>query len=224
MLWHVARFEFGQHLRSLSTWLSCTLFGAIAYLLCIAAAGAFESVNLGLGTGGDVHIHRLALGAQSNPSSADRTLHFHTFALPTPLAAGAATTLDFDLEYAPRGFTNDRDEGMVVLDNGSFIVNTDYLPHIGYSKNFRELTDADERRKRGLPPRPRMADVEDAEARQNTFFTDADWLTLAATACTSADQVALMPGTGHGQKSRVEYPGQAAGRESHPRCRHRSPL
>src|SRR5262245_54389086 len=57
MLWHVARFELGQHLRRLSTWLYCIIFCAIAYLLCIAAAGAFESVDLGLGTGGKVMVN-----------------------------------------------------------------------------------------------------------------------------------------------------------------------
>jgi ABC-2 type transport system permease protein len=80
-----------------------------------------------------------------------------------------------------------------VVGNGSFIHGT-YLPVLGYHADA-ELGDDDERRKRGLPAKPRMADLYDRAARQRNYLSaDGDWITFNASVCTSPDQVAFVPG------------------------------
>src|SRR5204862_8238000 len=68
------------------------------------------------------------------------------------------------------------------------------LPVLGYQRG-RELGDDDERRKRGLPARERMADLDDPVARQENYLSsDADWITAGVTVCTLPGQIALAPG------------------------------
>ncbi len=54
MLLTVARFEFGQRLKRLSTWIYFTLFLAIGVLFFLAAAGTFQNITGSFGTGGKV--------------------------------------------------------------------------------------------------------------------------------------------------------------------------
>jgi ABC-2 type transport system permease protein len=140
----------------------------------------------------DVKIHALSLGELTRPTGADHRLDFYTFAMRRPLAPGAEAELAFDLEYRPVGFKN-RGAGGVVMGNGSFIHNT-YLPTLGYFPNV-ELADDDERRKRGLSPKPRMADLHDPAQRQRNYISvDGDWINLSASVCTAPDQIAFIPG------------------------------
>ncbi len=53
----IALFELNNGLRRISTYVYFTLFLALGYLMVIAAGGAFQSVNIGLGTGGKVVIN-----------------------------------------------------------------------------------------------------------------------------------------------------------------------
>lgn len=140
----------------------------------------------------DVTVHRLALGASERPTTSDARVGFHTFALGAPLPPGGATRLEFDLELRARGFENGTASTSVV-ENGTFFSSGE-LPHIGYAADG-ELADDDARRKQGLPPRARMADLDDAAARRNTYVSsDADWINLTTTVSTSPDQLAVAPG------------------------------
>ncbi len=140
----------------------------------------------------DVTIHRLAVGSVAKPTTSDARVGFHTFTLPAPLPPGAATWLEFDLELRPHGFQNGQASTSIV-GNGTFF-SSDNLPHIGYVAEA-ELSDDDARRKQGLAPRARMADVDDLAARQNTYVaSDADWINLTTTVSTSGDQLAVAPG------------------------------
>jgi ABC-2 type transport system permease protein len=141
-------------------------------------------------------VKRLALAGQGRPgqsaSKLDDRLQFYTFALPQPLAPGATADLEFDLEQRPRGFKNSGARGLV-MGNGTFI-HSPYLPLLGYHPGA-ELSDDDDRRKRGLPPKLRAADLYDNAARQRNYVSrDAHWITFAASACTAADQLAVIPG------------------------------
>jgi ABC-2 type transport system permease protein len=148
------------------------------------------TIHLNLVT--DVKIHALGVGGRERPTRADDRLDFYSFDLPRPLAPGAQDTLAFDLEYTPRGFKNGG-AGGVVVGNGSFIHST-YLPTLGYAPQV-ELDDDSDRRKRGLPLKPRMPDLEDQPNRQRNYISvDGDWITFAASACTAPDQVAFIPG------------------------------
>jgi hypothetical protein len=123
----------------------------------------------------------------------DTELGYRIYRLAAPLAADEKTTLTFDVGFAERGF-KERGSSTSVVGNGSFMHSPTFLPRIGYDPGG-ELSDPNERRKRGLPERVRMADLDDLAARQNTYISrEADWIRFAATVSTSADQIALAPG------------------------------
>ena len=126
--------------------------------------------------------------------SFDRRLGVAIYKLKTPLAPGASMPFNFDLDYAPRGFTNGTGETFLV-HNGSFF-NSSVLPHFGYQTG-EQLTDRNDRRKYGLKSdAPRMPPLGDEKARANTYIAnDADWISFDTTVSTAADQTALAPGT-----------------------------
>jgi ABC-2 type transport system permease protein len=123
----------------------------------------------------------------------DAELGYRIYRLPTPLAPESKLPFRFDLTFVEPGFKAGGSDTSIVY-NGSFFHNSRYVPHFGYDPSI-ELTDPNDRRKRGLPERPRMAQLEDEAARSNTYIsTEADWIDFRATVSTSADQIALAPG------------------------------
>ena len=140
----------------------------------------------------ELTVHRLAVAGQDAAAEKDSRLGLSTYRLPEPLAPGAKAELTFDLEYSARGFKNGS-QPTEVVENGTFINNL-ALPHLGYQESY-ELSDEDTRRRFGLAPKERMADVNDLKARMNTYIaSDSDWVTFEATVSTSPDQIALAPG------------------------------
>ena len=124
--------------------------------------------------------------------SEDRAMDVAVFRMTQPLAPGAEGSLDFELSYTPHGFTNGAAPTFVV-SNGSFL-NSGMLPHFGYDEGA-ELSDDNTRRKFGLAPKPRMADLNDSAARANTYISnDSDWVDFDAVLSTSPDQIAIAPG------------------------------
>lgn len=126
--------------------------------------------------------------------SNDKALGFVIYKLKTPLAPGASMSFDFDLSYAPKGFTNEAGDHFLV-HNGTFF-NNQVLPQFGYQAKY-QLTDRNDRRKYGLNEKgPRMPKLGDQKARANTYISnDADWISFDTTVSTAADQIALAPGT-----------------------------
>jgi ABC-type transport system involved in multi-copper enzyme maturation permease subunit len=123
----------------------------------------------------------------------DEELGIWIYRLDPPLAPGAEMPVTFDLTFVEPGFKAGGSDSSIV-HNGSFFHNSRYVPHFGYEPSG-ELSDPNERRKRGLPERARMADLEDETARKDTYITtEADWIDFRATVSTSADQIALAPG------------------------------
>ncbi|MCD4797346.1 MAG: ABC transporter permease, partial [Candidatus Cloacimonetes bacterium] len=81
-----------------------------------------------------------------------------------------------------------------IVSNGTFINNGLFMPSLGYSSRY-EVQDEKQRKKYGLPPVERMADVNDAKARMNHYISrDSDWVNFEATVSTSEDQIAITPG------------------------------
>ena len=159
------------------------------YRLTNKTGAPLFTVYVGLGT--ETIVHRLAIGGLDK-ASVDQPLGIRTFQLATPLAPAAEITLEFEIEIRSRGFKNS-DPDTSIVENGTFF-STGELPQIGYQSGA-ELTDDDERKKHGLGPKERMADVADLSARKNNYVSsDADWVTFAATVSTSADQLAVAPG------------------------------
>jgi ABC-2 type transport system permease protein len=80
--------------------------------------------------------------------------------LEQPLAPGDTLNFDFEFHYAPHSFYHA--SSSMVMGNGTFI-NNDIFPSIGYNENS-ELTENTARVEYGLPPRPRLAKVDDKAA------------------------------------------------------------
>ncbi|MDH4106088.1 MAG: M1 family aminopeptidase, partial [Gammaproteobacteria bacterium] len=81
-----------------------------------------------------------------------------------------------------------------IVDNGTFLDNTEIAPILGMDRNG-VLQDRAKRRKYGLVPELRPAKLEDERARNfNGLRHDSDWVMSDITVSTSADQVAIAPG------------------------------
>ena len=112
--------------------------------------------------------------------------------LSQPLQPGDSVRMDFQYTYQPRGFENSDVETDVVA-NGSFF-NSGNLPGLGYSEEA-ELSENTARKKYGLKPKPRMANVNDQKARMNNYISnDADWIRFQTQISTDSDQTAIAPG------------------------------
>ena len=85
------------------------------------------------------------------------------------MAPGAAMDFDFEIEYAQHGFPASGGQTAVVY-NGTFF-NNSVLPQFGYIER-RQLSDRNDRRKYGLPEIPRMAPIDDLDARANTYIVE----------------------------------------------------
>jgi ABC-2 type transport system permease protein len=125
--------------------------------------------------------------------SEDKYLGYTIYRLKTPLAPGASMNFDFDMQYAPKGFTNSP-EGTFLAYNGTFF-NSGVLPQFGYQTE-EQITDRNDRRKYDLTGEvPRMPKLGDEKARANTYISnDADWISFDTTVSTAADQIAVAPG------------------------------
>jgi len=122
----------------------------------------------------------------------DREVGYRIYRLTEPLAPGATMDVQFDVSVITRGFVNGA-SNVRLVGNGTFFDNTHYVPRFGYDPH-EELTDPDDRKDNGLPPRPRLPAVDDPVAARNPFTRDADRVTFEATLSTTLDQIAIAPG------------------------------
>jgi len=122
----------------------------------------------------------------------DREVGYRIYRLPKPLAPRATMDVRFDISVVTRGFVN-ATSNVRLVRNGTFFDSTHYVPRFGYDPQ-EELTDPDDRKDNGLPPRPRLPAVDDPVAARNPFTRDADRVTFEATLSTSLDQIAIAPG------------------------------
>jgi hypothetical protein len=123
----------------------------------------------------------------------DKKFGFRILKLAQALPPGGRLPLDFVVDVRRPGFSNGGSPDTINL-NGTFFNNRAFFPLIGYQRD-RELTDRNERRKRGLGEPERMARLEDKAARANSMFgADADWINFETVVSTSGSQIALAPG------------------------------
>ncbi|MGH1342369.1 MAG: ABC transporter permease subunit [Nannocystales bacterium] len=123
----------------------------------------------------------------------DVEIGYRIYRLTSPLEPGGSMEVQFESRYEEPGFKNSGTNTDIV-ENGTFFHNDRYMPHFGYNPDL-EMSDADERRKRGLPEKARMLPVDDMGGRANTYVSrEADWIDFEATVSTSLDQIALAPG------------------------------
>jgi hypothetical protein len=137
-------------------------------------------------------IHRLDFTPAARMESEDRLVYGRLYRMREPFPPGASGTLEFDMEGVPRGFSASGAE-TYAEPNGTFL-NEGVMPQFGYEPDD-ELDSERTRRKHGLPPKPRVADIHDMEARRNNYISsDADWVTYDAVISTDAGQIAVAPG------------------------------
>jgi ABC-2 type transport system permease protein len=160
------------------------------YRLRNRTAAAIDSVHVDYPA--SLKLNRLVLSRPSRRMLWDRDGGYAILALAQPLAPGDSVELRWELEKPNRGFTNETEYGPV-LGNGTFFT-SQLLPTVGYNPDS-EIQDEDERKRRGLKPRERVAALGDREARMRNFVSrDADWMGFQATIGTSGDQTAVAPG------------------------------
>ncbi|MEE4246208.1 MAG: M1 family aminopeptidase, partial [Kangiellaceae bacterium] len=130
-----------------------------------------------------------------NSTEVDRDDKFYTtwVKFDKPLQPGETSRLDFTYERANRGFV-DRGADTRVVENGSFVNNSEIFPHFGYNGGL-QLADRHERRKRGLPAPERLPKLED-ESQYGTNFIgkEADFINFETIVSTSEEQFAISPG------------------------------
>lgn len=139
----------------------------------------------------DRQLNLVDLGGETL-SMHDADLGYRIYRLAKPLQPGEERRIHFRINQHPDGITAHQAPTNLV-DNGSFFNSSD-LPSFGYNQRV-QITDRNERRKRGLGEPTRMPKLEDQAARANNYVSDdADWLDFRSTICTAPDQVALAPG------------------------------
>lgn len=112
----------------------------------------------------------------------------------TPLSPGARATLHFETRRERRGFRH-RAVDTRIVDNGTFLDNSELTPTLGPDREAF-LQDRADRRKQGLAPESRLPSLEDDGARVvNVLRRDSDWVTTDITVSTAADQQPIAPGT-----------------------------
>jgi hypothetical protein len=126
----------------------------------------------------------------------DSALYLRFYKIQPALAPGDSMLLTFKTVYAAEGFENEL-SNTNITQNGTFFNNTDISPSFGYNAGG-ELSDKNKRKKKGLPEKSRMPalDTTNLKARSDQYLSgDADWVNVETTISTSADQVAIAPGS-----------------------------
>jgi hypothetical protein len=140
----------------------------------------------------DIEARSLTLDRGARPVLQDTELNYRIYALEQPLAPGDSMRLEFDVAYRPRGFPN-HNVPTAVVRNGAYF-DRRWLPIIGYLPSL-EVTNAEMRRRLGLPPRPPLPSVDDAEAMLRLTSADDDLVQTDVIIGTAPNQIAVTPGT-----------------------------
>jgi aminopeptidase N len=118
---------------------------------------------------------------------------YRIYRLEPAMQPGETREVRFTTTLEERGFPNSRPLTRIV-DNGSFIDNSEITPNIGVSRDAF-LKDRAKRRKYGLPSDLRPPKLEDDSGRvRNLFSAASDWVDADITVTTDADQTPIAPG------------------------------
>lgn len=126
----------------------------------------------------------------------DQRFGYSIIKLKQPLTPGATLSLDFTIQVRNPGFTNSGEPDTINY-NGTMFTIENFFPHFGYDQTV-EISDRNERRKRGLGEPHVMPKLDDRAAQMSNFWklngVEADFIDFEATVSTSADQMAIAPG------------------------------
>lgn len=139
----------------------------------------------------DTEVHAVSLQGATPARTFDR-FNYRVYRFATPMQPGERRTLTFRTEVSQRGFRASGNTTRIV-DNGTFIDNSDFAPTLGMDRSG-VLRDRATRRKYGLPAELRMAKLEDDSARRRNYVGNVDWVRSDITVTTVADQTPIAPG------------------------------
>jgi len=126
-------------------------------------------------------------------SDIDHKYNIAWLSFDTPLAPGASVHMQIELLRSNPGF-KDSDVDVLLVENGTFINNSELLPVFGYQPGY-ELQERHERAKRDLAPVQRAHKLEDSRYyTESGFGRGEDFIQFESTVSTSADQIAIAPG------------------------------
>jgi ABC-2 type transport system permease protein len=125
----------------------------------------------------------------------NKRLNYRIYKFLPPMAPGEKRTVHTVVKTNPRGFENELSNPEVVQD-GTFF-NNSIGPTVGYSAG-NELTDPNDRKKYGLGDQVLMPPLErncTADCMENYIGNHTDWVDMETVISTSADQMAVAPGS-----------------------------
>jgi len=163
-----------------------------SYLLRNASDRPIPAIFVNLPDRKITGVRRLEFDRPSKLTDRGEEFGFRVFGLERPLAPGESIRLEFSLEAAPRGFSdnNPRNE---LAQNGcrlhlSAWEANEYFPTIGYMRTY-ELVSKRERKKYGLPETPILPPLEEADRFYNPMGVS--FITYDAVLSTSSSQTAI---------------------------------
>ncbi len=137
----------------------------------------------------DMEMKKLEFDKPSTISVDNTDFGIRTYKFTEPLQPGEEFHCDFEFVTEPKGFNSTS-----VVKNGTFLNNKMFVPGFAYDTGM-EISSPDKRKKMGLPPKERMAKVDDVKARQNTYISnDSDWVTYEVVMSTVNSQTPISPG------------------------------
>lgn len=126
--------------------------------------------------------------------SIDPRLQHYIFRFSEPLLPGQSRKLDYALVIQQQGFKHDKKDTAFVR-NGTFLHNNRLAPYIGFNTEYL-IEDKHVRKAYGLPETGIMPDLDDhSQHHNNALRQDSDFIHFKATVSTSADQIAVAPGS-----------------------------
>ena len=135
-------------------------------------------------------LREVTFDGGANIGLKDSVLDMRTYGLKESLAPGDSLKMSFNLKN--KANTLFRSNGPAA-ENATFFSNT-IFPELGYNSD-KELTDVKARKEYDLPPKERMADINDTTAYGNTYLTNcSDWINFEIIIGTEPDQIAMAPG------------------------------
>jgi ABC-2 type transport system permease protein len=125
----------------------------------------------------------------------DEDLRYRIYKLNPPMQPGETRQMRFTVSRGPKGIENSVTQ-LQVVQNGTFF-NNGIAPQLGYQVDL-ELSERNERRKRGLKEKDLMPALERSCTANcsNTYLSNSsDWVNVETTISTSEDQIAIAPGS-----------------------------
>jgi aminopeptidase N len=119
--------------------------------------------------------------------------NYRIYRFDQPMQPGETRAVAFITTFQQQGFKNSNNL-LQIMDNGTFINDTDLTPQIGMDRQLL-LQDRAKRRKYGLPEELRIPKLGTPGADQVDYVRhDSDWVTADITVTTDADQIPIAPG------------------------------